>query len=44
MIALSANAMPFDLQKGKSAGFDEYLTKPVDINVLLSALNRFLSK
>ncbi|MFT6202085.1 MAG: PAS domain S-box-containing protein [Granulosicoccus sp.] len=44
VIALSANAMPFDLQKGKSAGFDEYLTKPVDINVLLSALNRFLSK
>jgi len=44
VVALSANAMPFDIQKGKDAGFDEYLTKPVDINVLLSTLNKFLSK
>lgn len=44
VIALSANAMPFDIQKGKEAGFDEYLTKPVDINALLSTLNAFLSK
>ncbi|MGS2716738.1 PAS domain-containing hybrid sensor histidine kinase/response regulator [Eionea flava] len=44
VIALSANAMPFDIQKGKGAGFDEYLTKPVDINALLSTLNTFLSK
>jgi PAS domain S-box-containing protein len=43
VVALSANAMPCDIQKGMDAGFDEYLTKPVDINVLLSTLNRLLS-
>jgi PAS domain S-box-containing protein len=42
VLALSANAMPFDIQKGKDAGFDEYLTKPVNINSLVSRLNQFL--
>ncbi|MFT7389251.1 MAG: PAS domain S-box-containing protein [Candidatus Endobugula sp.] len=44
VVALSANAMPLDIQKGKEAGFDEYLTKPVDINILLSMLNNLLPK
>ncbi|WNO11403.1 PAS domain-containing hybrid sensor histidine kinase/response regulator [Teredinibacter sp. KSP-S5-2] len=30
-VAISANAMPEDVKRGKSAGFDEYLTKPINI-------------
>lgn len=42
VVALSANAMPFDIQKGKESGFDEYLTKPVNISSLIATLNQFL--
>jgi CheY-like chemotaxis protein len=43
VLALSANAMPLDIQKGKEAGFDEYLTKPVNIDALITRLNQFLA-
>ncbi len=43
VIALSAHAMPDDIQKGRDAGFMEYLTKPVDLTKLLSAID-FLNK
>ena len=43
VIALSANAMSFDIERGKKAGFFEYLTKPVDINALIVTLNRLVS-
>ncbi len=39
VIALSANAMPHDIARGESAGFDHYLTKPLQIECLLDALN-----
>jgi signal transduction histidine kinase/ActR/RegA family two-component response regulator len=32
VIAVSANAMAFDVEKGRKAGFFEYLTKPIKIN------------
>ena len=41
-LALSANAMPEDMEKGKQAGFDDYLTKPVDVRALLKSLQSFL--
>ncbi len=44
VIALSANAMPYDVKKGKEAGFDEYLTKPVKLPQLFTVLNQYLSK
>ncbi|MFZ6871348.1 response regulator [Undibacterium sp. Di27W] len=31
VIAVTANAMPADLEKGNSAGFFSYVTKPIDI-------------
>lgn len=43
VIALSANAMSFDIERGRKAGFFEYLTKPVDINALIITLNRLLN-
>lgn len=42
VIGLSANAMPYDIEKGKSAEFFDYLTKPVEINRLVGALSRIL--
>jgi CheY-like chemotaxis protein len=31
VVAITANAMPDDIQRGNAAGFDHYLTKPLDI-------------
>jgi len=39
VMALSANAMPHDIERGLEAGFFRYLTKPVRINELLNALD-----
>jgi CheY-like chemotaxis protein len=43
VIAISANAMPHDVEKGRQAGFMSYLTKPIDINELLKAVKEVLS-
>jgi len=42
VLGLSANAMPYDIQRGRSAGFHDYLTKPVEIDHLIETLNRLL--
>ncbi|WP_394752199.1 hybrid sensor histidine kinase/response regulator [Crenothrix sp.] len=42
VIALSANAMPSDIEKGLKAGFCHYLTKPIKINELMKALDEAL--
>jgi len=39
-IALSADALPQSIERARHAGFDEYLTKPVDIEELLRCLHR----
>lgn len=43
VVALSANAMSFDIERGRKAGFFEYLTKPIDINALIQTLNKLVS-
>ena len=43
VIAISANAMPHDVEKGRQAGFMSYLTKPIDINDLLVVVKQILS-
>jgi PAS domain S-box-containing protein len=42
IIALSANAMAHDIQRGQNAGFALYLTKPVNLKELVEALNTLL--
>ncbi len=39
IIALSANAMPRDIEKGLEAGFFNYLTKPIKVNEFMDALD-----
>jgi PAS domain S-box-containing protein len=39
VVALSANAMPRDIQRGMDAGFFRYLTKPIKVTEFMDALN-----
>jgi PAS domain S-box-containing protein len=39
VVALSANAMPRDIQKGLDAGFFRYLTKPIKVNEFMDTLD-----
>ena len=42
VVALSANAMPRDIEKGLEAGFFRYLTKPIKINEFMTTLDEVL--
>jgi len=42
VLAISANAMPHDIKKGLEAGFFRYLTKPIDVNEFMAALDMAL--
>ncbi|RSZ61147.1 response regulator [Massilia atriviolacea] len=44
VIAVSARAMPDDMALGKDAGFYCYLTKPLDIDVFVSVVERALGE
>jgi PAS domain S-box-containing protein len=43
VIALSANAMPGDIEKGLAAGFFHYLTKPIKVNEFMDTLDGALA-
>lgn len=42
VIAISANATSRDIERGIAAGFDEYITKPIDIAQFLEAVDSLL--
>jgi len=42
VIAISANAMPLDIERGLKAGFFSYITKPIKLDELMEALNSAL--
>ncbi len=39
VVALSANAIPRDIEKGLEAGFFRYLTKPIKVNEFMETLD-----
>ena len=39
VIAISANAMPLDIERGLKAGFFSYLTKPIKVSEFMEALD-----
>ena len=39
IVALSANAIPRDIEKGLQAGFFRYLTKPIKVNEFMQTLD-----
>jgi PAS domain S-box-containing protein len=42
VIAVSANAMPSDLERAKAAGFDAYVTKPLNLKTLMDQVDALL--
>ncbi len=40
VVALSANAIPADIQRALQAGFDDYWTKPLDFKIFNAALDQ----
>jgi CheY-like chemotaxis protein len=42
VVAITANAMPRDIEKGMAAGFTEYLTKPLDVIRFYAILDKLL--
>jgi CheY-like chemotaxis protein len=43
VLALSANAMPRDIERGMAAGFFRYLTKPIRVGEFMDALDSGLA-
>ncbi|MDH5592156.1 MAG: two-component system response regulator, partial [Gammaproteobacteria bacterium] len=43
VIAVSANAMNTDLERGKKSGFKAYVTKPIDIDAFLDVIKQQLA-
>ena len=44
VVAVSANAMKEDIDHGLEAGFDSYITKPIDISRFLEVVDRMLKQ
>jgi len=44
VVSLTANALQGDRERFLNAGFDDYLTKPIDPEVLFKTMNKFLKK
>jgi len=44
VVAVTANATPADIERGKQAGFTDYLPKPFDVQRLLAVVKKLLAE
>ncbi len=44
VVALTAQAMKVDEERIRAAGFDEYMTKPIDVDTFVQTIKSFLGK
>ncbi|MBE9526651.1 MAG: response regulator [Proteobacteria bacterium] len=44
VIAVTANAMEKDIERGKQAGFSDYMTKPLNIEEFISTINLYIKQ
>lgn len=44
VIAVTANAMLQDIERGKTAGFSDYLSKPLDISHFVKIIEHYICK
>ena len=44
VVAISANAMKEDIEHGLEAGFDSYITKPINIARFIEVMDRMLER
>lgn len=44
VIAISANAMPKDIEKGRQAGFIDYITKPINVTSFYNSIDNMFVK
>jgi CheY-like chemotaxis protein len=44
VVAISANAMPKDLARGKAAGFLDYVAKPLEVDRLLQVVDEVIER
>jgi len=44
VVGISANAMPKDIARSKAAGFNDYLTKPIDMVKFIAVIDEILEK
>lgn len=42
IFAISANAIPNDVERGLNAGFNEYITKPLDLDHLRNCIENYI--
>ncbi len=43
VVAVTANAMPQDIKRGREAGFTDYITKPIQVREFLSSVEYWLA-
>jgi CheY-like chemotaxis protein len=43
-VALSANAMPEDIQRALAAGFVDYWTKPIDFRAFMASIDNLFAQ
>ena len=44
IVAMSANAFTEDMRASREAGMNEHITKPLDVDLLLSCMGRWIRK